>query len=77
MKVHHNIKIREVPEYAKALKARRIELGIKQEVTASHLEISPMGLSHYENGTRIPRTDKLEKWAEILDCDLVITIKTK
>lgn len=74
MKIQHEIRIRRIPEYALALTALRERRKIKQSSLAKKLGISPMGLSHFERGTRIPRLDQLEAWANALAYEVHIKI---
>lgn len=73
MKVHHQIKIKHTPEYALALKSQRENMGLTQLEVAKKLHLSPMGLSHFECGTRPPNVAQLEKWANTLGLELNVT----
>ncbi|HEC66992.1 MAG TPA: XRE family transcriptional regulator [bacterium] len=71
----HTEKIVRVPDYALALKVRRLRLGFRQQEIADKLNISAMGLSYFETGKRIPKIDMLEKWANVLEAEVWIDIK--
>ena len=75
MQTHHIVHLRRVPEYALVLSALREKRGIKQVTLAKKLGISPMGLSHFERGTRLPRLDQIETWARALGHEVHLTIK--
>ena len=74
MKIRHNIKLKKVLEYAIALKTARIKKCLTQKNVAKRMEISPMHLSHFELGRRIPRIDILEKWSNVLGYEIIIEI---
>lgn len=74
MKVEHPFSLkRAAPEYVRVLKERRVSLGISQDIVATNLGISAMGLSYLERGERTVKVDMLEKWAGIIGLELVIS----
>ena len=74
MKVIHQEKRKDTPEYAHALMIRRQRLGLTQKEIAKKIRISPMGLSHFETGTRYPNLHWLETWANALGAEVEIKI---
>lgn len=74
MKIEHNVQLKNTPEYASVLRAVRLDKGIGQEELAKQLGITPMGLSHYERGERVPNLDRLEQWAQLLGYEVSLKI---
>lgn len=77
MQVNHKVKLKNTPEYAAVLRSVRIDQGFNQVDLAEKLGISPMGLSHYERGTRTPNIERLDEWASFLGYEVEITLKEK
>ena len=77
MQVIHAEKRKDTPEYAHALMVRRQRLGFTQKELAKKMHISPMGLSHFETGTRYPNLKWLEIWANVLGAEIKLEIKEK
>ena len=57
-------------ELGERIRARRIELGLKQEDLAERLAVTRQTISNYERGTSEPDLDTLQKLAEALQIDL-------
>lgn len=74
MLVKHKIKVRRAPEYAIVLKCLREKRGMKQAMLAKKLGVSPMCISYYESGARVPRLDALDNWAGAVGAQVIITI---
>ena len=66
-------------ELGERIRARRIELGIKQEQLADRIHVTRQTISNYERGTSEPDLDTLRGLAEALDLDLgqLLNGKTK
>lgn len=52
------------------IKEKRIALGMSQGELANKLGVSRVNISHWENGTTMPRTSKLTTLAEVLQCSV-------
>ena len=74
MKVIHQERRKDTPEFAHALMIRRQRLGITQKELAKKMKISPMGLSHFETGVRAPNLRWLELWANCLGAEVKLEI---
>ena len=66
--------INKVPDYALFLRQTRESKRMKQEDIAKELGVSPMGLSFFETGKRIPKIEFIEKWANLLGYEVEINI---
>lgn len=79
MQVIHGEKIKNTPEFARALTIRRQRMGITQKELAKKIGMSPMGLSHFETGMRTPNLKWLEIWSKALKAEIKLEIieKTK
>lgn len=64
-------------EYWQILGLKRKELKIKQEELADKLNISPMYLSHFENGRREAKISLIKKWANELNYEIKLSINKK
>lgn len=56
---------------------RRKSLGLNQSEVAKQLGLSMMGLSHLESSNRELKLNMLEKWAKILNLEILIEVKPK
>ncbi len=52
---------------------QRIKKGLSQEEVATAIGVSQKSYSHYENGTRNPKIDKIIKLARLLEIELTFS----
>ena len=52
---------------------QRIKKGLSQEEVATAIGVSQKSYSHYENGTRNPKIDKIIKLAKLLEIELTFS----
>lgn len=66
----------DVAEVIATLTARRIELGLSQRRVGF---MSGLGTSvcEYEAGRHAPTLPKLEAWADAVDCDIAVTVRSQ
>jgi transcriptional regulator with XRE-family HTH domain len=55
---------------------QRIKKGMSQEEVAKAIGVSQKSYSHYENGTRNPKIDKIIKLAKLLGIELTFSTST-
>lgn len=55
-----------------ALRQRRVELGLSQETLAGHLGTRQQAIAEWERGFYSPTLRTIRKWADALDCHVVL-----
>ena len=55
---------------------QRLKKGMSQEEVAKAIGVSQKSYSHYENGTRNPKIDKIIKLAKLLEIELTFSTST-
>ena len=53
--------------FSKNLKYYRLMKSLSKKELANKVEVTPMAISNYESGNRIPEMDIMKKIAEVLD----------